>query len=82
MHPEHLPYYTLKKNIEYGAYKINIYENTTEKTLNRYAINIFVGKEKIGEAQTNNDAAAIKKIKASIDNALKHGGTIDFSNLE
>ncbi len=82
MHPEHLPYYTFKKNITHGGYMITVYENTTEKTLKRFAISIFIGKEKIGEAQTDNDTTTIKKIKAIIDKGLEQGGRLEFSNLE
>jgi hypothetical protein len=81
MNPEHLPFYSFKKSIDYSGYKIMIYENKTAKTLKQFNICVFRNDIKIGESESDNDIETVKKIMPQIDITEERGGSLEFMNL-
>lgn len=74
-----LPYYQVKKIIDYCGYQIAVYQNKTSlPNISKFVISIFIDKKKIGEVETDNDADGINKIKSHIDRSEADGSKLVF----
>jgi len=63
-------FYQHKKMIEYCGYRIIIFQSSI-KSVSKYIISIFNGKERIGKIECNNDVQTITSIKPALINQRK-----------
>lgn len=67
MKEEHLPFYQFKRVVNYKDYTLTIYQNTTNSTLPRFSISVFIGRELVMNLTGNNERQMINDAKIKID---------------
>lgn len=67
MKDEHLPFYQYKRFLNYKDYTLTIYQNTTNSTLPRFSLSVFMGRKLIMNLMGDNERQIINDAKIKID---------------